>query len=92
MLNFRSTTDLKFQNIKSVFLVHHCYDNQNIKSVFLVHHYYNNQNIIKRTSKLRLLMFWFYLWRQKRSERQKSKTSTTYGVLPMVAKACGGLG
>jgi hypothetical protein len=34
----------------------------------------------------------FYLWRQKRSERQKSKRSTTYGLLPMCTKACGGLG
>jgi hypothetical protein len=28
----------------------------------------------------------------QRSERQKSKRATTYGVLPMCAKACGGLG
>jgi hypothetical protein len=26
------------------------------------------------------------------SERQKSKRATTYGVLPMCSKACGGLG
>ncbi len=28
----------------------------------------------------------------QRSERQKSKRATTYGVLPMCTKACGGLG
>ncbi len=43
-------------------------------------------------SQIRLLTFWFYLWRQKKSERQKSKRATTYGVLPMCSKACGGLG
>jgi hypothetical protein len=36
---------------------------QNIESVFLVHHYYDNQNIEKNKN------FFFYLWRQKRSER-----------------------
>ena len=52
-----------------------------------------------RTSKVlvhflakKLSTFWFYLWRQKRSERRKSKRSTTYGVLPLCTKACGGLG
>ena len=29
---------------------------------------------------------------QKRSERQKSKISTSYGVLPIDTKVCGGLG
>ena len=28
---------------------------------------------ITTTTKIRLSMFWFYLWRQKRSQRQKSK-------------------
>ena len=37
---------------------------QNVEIVFLVHHYYDKE---------RLSMFWFYLWRQKRSQRQKSK-------------------
>ncbi len=29
--------------------------------------------LITTTTKIRLSMFWFYLWRQKRSQRQKSK-------------------
>jgi hypothetical protein len=46
---------------------------QNIESVFLVHHYYDNQNVEKNI-------------------KIKTFDVLTYGVFPMVAKACGGLG
>ena len=36
MLNFRSTTDLKFQNIKSVFLVHHYYEKNQTFDVLIL--------------------------------------------------------
>ena len=75
-----SSSLLHHQNIKSVFLVHHYYYNQNIKSVFLVHHYYNTFDV------LILPMV------SKKITTLNIKISTTYGVLPMVTKACGGLG
>ena len=68
---------------------------QDVKSPFLVDHYYNIttskvpfQLITTKT----LSMFRFYLWHQKRSQCRKSKISSTYGILPMVTKACGALG
>ncbi len=94
MSNFSTTTGPKFQNIESVFLVDLNYENQNIESVFLVDYNYENQNV-KNNIKIQtnwLLTFWFYIWREKRSERQKSKRSTTCDILPMFTKACGGLG
>jgi hypothetical protein len=69
--------------------------NQNIETVFLVDQNIENQCLFSSSllrQKFRLSMFWFYLWRQKRSESWKSKTLTTYGVLPMFTKACGELG
>ena len=64
-------------------------ENQNVKSPKVDQKFEKDQNV---KSQIRLSMFWFYLWRQKKSERQKSKRATTYGVLPMCSKACGGLG
>jgi hypothetical protein len=50
MLNVRTTTGPKFQNIISVFLVNQNVKSkkyQSIESVFLVDHNYENQNIEK---------------------------------------------
>ncbi len=100
--NFRTTTGHFFFRTPKwnacIFLVHHYYDIRMSKCVLLVDQNtqidkdqnYDNQNIENQTNWL--LMFWFYLWRQKRSERRKSKISTTYGVLPIFTKACGGSG
>jgi hypothetical protein len=64
MSNFTSTTGHFFHYIESVFLVHHYYYNQNIESVFLLHHYYDKNHTFDVL---------IYLWRQKRSQRRKSK-------------------
>ncbi len=61
------------------------------KNVFLVHHYYDNQNV-KKNNKIKTMDVLILPMVSKRSERRKSKTSTIYGILPMVSKACGGLG
>jgi hypothetical protein len=76
----------KFANhhyIKSVFIVHHYYYNQNIKSVFLVHHYYDKN----QTFNVLILPM-----ASKKITMSKIKISTTYGILPMVTKACGAQG
>jgi hypothetical protein len=76
----------KFANhhyIKSVFLAHHFYNNQNIESVFLVHHHYNKN----QTFDVLILPM-----ASKKITKSKIKISTTYGILPMVTKACGALG
>ncbi len=51
---------------------------------------YKNQNI--EIQKEHRKCFKASEHRQKWSERQKSKISTTYSVLPIDTKACGGLG
>jgi hypothetical protein len=81
----------KHQNIESVFLVHHYYDNQNIESVFLVHHYYDNQNI-KKNIKIKTFDVLILPMASKKITPSKIKIFTTYGILPMVTKACGALG
>ena len=47
-------------------------DDHYIEMCPLVDHYYYD---ITTTTKKRLLTLWFYLWHQKRSQRQKSKIS-----------------
>jgi hypothetical protein len=56
---------------------------QNIKSVFWVHHYYDKN----QTFDVLILPM-----ASKKITTSKIKISTTYGVLPMDTKACGGLG
>ncbi len=73
----------KGQNVESFFK-----DDQNVERSER-QKFEKDQNV---ESQIRLSTFWFYLWHQKKSERQKSKRATTYGVLPMCSKACGGLG
>ncbi len=52
-----------------------------------------NQNVKKNVESLKMTFDVLILpMHQKRSERRKSKRSTTYGILPMCTKACGGLG
>jgi hypothetical protein len=58
-------------------------NNHFIKSVFLVHHYYDKN----QTFDVLILPM-----ASKKITTSKIKLSTTYGVLPMVTKACGGLG
>ena len=73
----------KFANhhyIESPFLVDHYYYNQNIESLFLVDHYYNTFNVL------------ILPMASKKITTSKIKISTTYGILPMVTKACGALG
>ncbi len=68
------------KNKKNItFFVKHHY----IKSVFLVHHYYDKD----QTFDVLILPI-----ASKKITTLKIKISTTYGVLPMVTKACGGLG
>ncbi len=73
MLNFTTTTGHFFQNIASVFLVHHYYDIRTSKSVFLVDqnikidkdqnikndkdHYFKNQNVEKNEKSIKSLSF-----------------------------------
>ena len=78
--NFTTTTGHFFQNIEIVFLVHHYYYNQNIESVFWVHHYYDTFDVL------------ILPMASKKITTSKIEISTTYGVLPMVTKACGALG
>jgi hypothetical protein len=76
----------KFANhhyIESHLLVHHYYYNQNIENGFLVDHYYDKSQTF---DVLILPMV------SKRITMLKIKISTTYGILPMVTKACGALG
>ena len=83
---------LRNQNIKSDFLAHRYYYNQNIESVFLVHNYYDNQNIDKNIEiDFRCSDFTYGVKKDHNVENQNINTYT-YGVLPMVTKACGGLG
>jgi hypothetical protein len=58
-------------------------NNHYIESVFLVYHYYNKNQTF---DVLNLPMA------SKKITTSKIKLSTTYGILPMVTKACGGLG
>ena len=81
--NFTTTTGHFFQNIESVFLVHHYYYNQNIKNGFLVDHYYDKN----QTFDVLILPM-----ASKKITTSKIKISSTYGILPMVTKACGALG
>ena len=79
-----SSSLLCHQNVESVFLVHHYYYyNQNIKNGFLVDHYYDKN----QTFNVLILPM-----ASKKITTSKIKISTTYGILPMVTKACGGLG
>jgi hypothetical protein len=76
----------KFANhhyIESHFLVHHYYYNQNIENGFLVHHYFNKN----QTFDVLILPM-----ASKKNTTLKIKISTTYGILPMVTKACRALG
>ncbi len=75
-----SSSLLRHQNIKSVFLVHHYYYNQNIKSLFLVDHYYDTFDVL------------ILPMASKKITTSKIKISTTHGILPMDTKACGALG
>ncbi len=64
----------------------HYYDRpffQNVNIVFLVHHYYDKN----QTFDVLILRM-----ASKKIRTSKIEISTTYGVLPMVTKACGGLG
>jgi hypothetical protein len=54
---------------------------QNVEIVFLVYHYYD---------KKRLLMFLFYLWRQKRSQRRKSKYQLPIAYYLWLSRPVGG--
>ena len=92
------------QNVKNQNVKNQNVENQNVESLKMTFDVLifldaigNMTNI--RTSKVlvhflakKLSTFLFYLWRQKRSERRKLKRATTYGILPMCTKACGGLG
>ena len=81
--NFTTMTGHFFHYIRSVFLVHHYYYNQNIKSVILVHRHCNKN----QTFDVLILPM-----ASKKITTSKIKISTTYGILPMVTKACGALG
>ena len=67
---------------------------------------FQNVDSPKISERRKCLLSWSERQKSKRSERRKcksifhksdqnvenKKTSTTYGILPMVTKACGGLG
>ena len=72
------------QNIKSK-------KDQNVENVFWVDHYYKNQNVEKNIENQKL-DFRHSDFTYGFKTDQKIEISTTYGVLPMVTKACGGLG
>jgi hypothetical protein len=75
-----SSSLIRHQNVESVFLVHHYYYNQNIESPFLVDHFYDTFDVL------------ILPMASKKITTSKIKISTTYGILPMVTKACGALG
>ena len=78
--NFTTTTGHFFHYIENGFLVDHYFYNQNIECPFLVDHYYDTFDVL------------ILSMASKKITTLKIKISTTYGILPMVTKACGALG
>ncbi len=73
-----SWSECRNQNVKNVFWVDQNYDDQNVENSI------KNQKLDFRRSD--------FTYGFKTDQNAKIYISTTYGLLPMVTKACGGLG
>ncbi len=88
--NFRTTTGHFFQNVEIVFLVYHHYDITTSKMAFEL----ITTTTIRTSKRTQKLTFNALIlpMASKKITTSKIKISTTNGILPMVTKACGGLG